>query len=80
MKYFSQCSDWGMCWTAGVRFPAGAANVPIPSRPALVSNQTPVQRVQKPLPPGLKEPGREADHSPPTSAVVNVWSCTSSAP
>jgi hypothetical protein len=25
---------------------------------------------------GVKRPGREADHSPPSSAEVSAWSCT----
>jgi len=33
------------------------------------------------LKPGVKRPGREADHSPPSSAEVkNAWSCTSTPP
>jgi hypothetical protein len=31
--------------------------------------------------PGLKQPGSEADNSPPSSAKVkNAWSCTSTPP
>jgi len=30
---------------------------------------------------GVKRPGREADHSPPSRAkVTNAWSCTSAPP
>jgi len=33
------------------------------------------------LSPGIKQPGYEGDHSPPSSAEVkNVWSCTSTPP
>jgi hypothetical protein len=32
------------------------------------------------LPLGVKRPGREADHSPPSSAEVNEWSYTSTPP
>jgi hypothetical protein len=33
------------------------------------------------LSPGVERPGREADHSPPSSAdVKNSWSCTSTPP
>jgi hypothetical protein len=32
--------------------------------------QPPIQRVPRALSPGVKRPGREADHSPPTSAEV----------
>jgi hypothetical protein len=40
------------------------------SRPALGPTQTPVQWVTGALTPGVKRPGREADHSPPTSTEV----------
>jgi hypothetical protein len=44
------------------------------SRPALRSNQPPIQWV----PLGVKRPGREVDHSPPTSAEVKkMWIYTS---
>jgi hypothetical protein len=43
------------------------------SRPALRSTQYPIQWV-----PGVKRPGREVDHSPPTSAEVKkMWIYTS---
>jgi len=32
------------------------------------------------VPPGVKRPGREDDHSPPSSAEVNAWSYTSTPP
>jgi hypothetical protein len=40
------------------------------SRPALGPTQPPIQWVPEALSPGLKGPGREADHSPPSSADV----------
>jgi hypothetical protein len=40
------------------------------SRPALGSNQPPIQWVPGVLSPGVKRPEREADHSPPASAEV----------
>jgi hypothetical protein len=40
------------------------------SRPALESTQPPIQWVPGALSPGVKRPGHEADHSPPTSAEV----------
>jgi hypothetical protein len=40
------------------------------SRPALGSTQHPIQWIPDPLYAGVKRPGREADHSPPTSAKV----------
>jgi hypothetical protein len=33
------------------------------------------------FPPGIKKPGREVDHSPPSNAEVkNDWRCTSASP
>jgi hypothetical protein len=47
-------------------------------RPALGPTQP---RIQWALSPTVKRPGREADHSPPSSAAVkNVWSCASISP
>jgi hypothetical protein len=43
---------------------------PTASRLALGSTQPPIQWVPGPLSPGVKQQGREADHSPPTSADV----------
>jgi hypothetical protein len=40
------------------------------SRTALGSNQPPIQWVPGALSLGIKRPGREADHSPPSSAEV----------
>jgi hypothetical protein len=40
------------------------------SIPALRTTQPPIQWVPGPLSPGVKLPGREVDHSPPTSAEV----------
>jgi hypothetical protein len=40
------------------------------SRPVLGSTQPPIQWVPTALSPEVKRPGREADHSPPTSAEV----------
>jgi hypothetical protein len=40
------------------------------SRPALGRTQPPIQSVPGTLSPEVKLPGREADHSPPTSAEV----------
>jgi hypothetical protein len=51
------------------------------SRPALVSIQSPNQRVLGALTPGVKRSGREADHSPPSSAEVkNTWRYTPTPP
>jgi hypothetical protein len=40
------------------------------SRPTVESTQLPIQWVSRALYPGVKRPGREADHSPPASAEV----------
>jgi hypothetical protein len=48
------------------------------SRPALKSTQPPIQWVPGALSLGVKRPGREVDHSPPTSAEVKkMWIYTS---
>jgi hypothetical protein len=48
------------------------------SRPALVSTQSPIQWVPEGSFSGVKRPGCEAEHSPPSRAdVKNAWSCTS---
>jgi hypothetical protein len=47
------------------------------SRPALGLTQSSIQWAPWSLFPGIKRPGRGADHSPPSSGEVrNVWSCT----
>jgi hypothetical protein len=51
------------------------------SRPALGPTQPHIQLVPGALSPGVKRPGREADHSPPTSAEVkNTWIYISTLP
>jgi hypothetical protein len=63
-----------------VRFPAGAGNFSLHHR---VQNASGAYPVSYPMGtrssfPGVKRPGREADHSPPSnSEVKNAWSCTS---
>jgi hypothetical protein len=48
------------------------------SRPALGLTQPPIEWVPGTLSQGLKRPGLEADHSPPTSAEVKkTWIYTS---
>jgi hypothetical protein len=68
-----------------VRFPAGGGNsfffFSTASRPILGPTQPPIQRVQGALSLGVKRLGREADHSPPSSAEVkNAWIYTSTPP
>jgi hypothetical protein len=51
------------------------------SRKALGPTQHPIQWVPGALSLGAKQPGREADHSPPSSAEVNnAWNYTSTPP
>jgi hypothetical protein len=51
------------------------------SRTDLGPTQPPIQWVPQALFLGIKRPGREADHSPPSSAdVKNAWSYTSTPP
>jgi hypothetical protein len=51
------------------------------STPALGSTQPPIQWVPGVLSPGVKQPGREANHSPPASAEVKkMWIYTSTPP
>jgi hypothetical protein len=51
------------------------------SRPALGLTQPPIQWVRGALFLGVKQPGREADRSPPPSAEVNnAWCYTSGPP
>jgi hypothetical protein len=50
----------------------------IVSRPVLGPTQPPMQWVPDVLSPGVKQPGRGADYSPPCSGEVeNAWGCTS---
>jgi hypothetical protein len=59
----------------GVKSPGAGKNFhfSMSSKPALGPTQPPIQWV-----PGVKRPGREADHSPPTSAEVKkTWIYTS---
>jgi hypothetical protein len=67
----------------GVRAPVGDKNFlfSTSSRSALESTQPPIQSVPVAVSPGVKRPGREADHSPPASAEVKkIWIYTSSLP
>jgi hypothetical protein len=51
------------------------------SRPTLVFTQPPIQWVPGALSSRVKRPGRESDHSPPTSAEVKkMWIYTSTPP
>jgi hypothetical protein len=51
------------------------------SRPALGPTQPPVKWIPGTLSVGVKRPGRETDHSPPSSAEVkNSWSYIANSP
>jgi hypothetical protein len=63
----------------GVRVPAGSIFFSTLSRPVLGFTQPPTQCVTGAHFPGVKRPGREADHSPPTSAEVNKMRAYTSA-
>jgi hypothetical protein len=61
----------GYGWTAGFRFPSGAIlSSPKACRLALNTTQPPIRWIPGTLSPGIKQPGREADHSPASSAEV----------
>jgi hypothetical protein len=81
--YFSQYTDWARGWTTGVRLPAGAGDFSLnycvqtgsDAHPASYPMGTGV------FSPGIKRPGHEADHSPPSSAEIkNEWSYSSAHP
>jgi hypothetical protein len=66
----------------GVRVPVGSIIFSSPDRPdRLRCTQPPIQWVPGAFSPGVKRPGREVDHSPPTSAEVKkMWFYTSTPP
>jgi hypothetical protein len=74
---------WAADWTIGVLGIYSRWGLEIflfitASRTALGPTQPPIQWVPGALSLGVKRPGREADHSPPSSAEVkNAWSYTS---
>jgi hypothetical protein len=62
----------------GVRVPVGSRFFSSPKRPDRRSTQPPIQWVPGALSPGVKQPEREVDHSPPTSTEVKkMWIYTS---
>jgi hypothetical protein len=69
---------WGQSSSPGKGkiFLLSTSSTPVPG-----PTQPPIQWVTGALAPGVKQPGREADHSPPTSAKVqNTWIYTSTLP
>jgi hypothetical protein len=68
---------------SGVRDPAGAVNFSLHNRVQTGSGptQSPIQWAAMTLSSMMKRPGREANHSPPSSVIVkNTWSYTSTLP
>jgi hypothetical protein len=61
-----------MGWTATVRFPAAAKHFSLlrSVQTDCGAHQPPAQLVPRALSLGVKRPGRETDHSPPSSADV----------
>jgi hypothetical protein len=77
LKYRSRYSDWAMGWMIGVLgFDSqwGLENFlfTTASRTALGPTQPPIQWVPGFLSLGVKRPGSEADHSPPSSAEIEI--------
>jgi hypothetical protein len=73
-------TDYGMD-DRGVRDPVGSRIFLMLSRPALGPTQPHIQWVPEAFSSGVKRHGREADHSPPTSAEVKkMWIYTSTPP
>jgi hypothetical protein len=65
----------------GVRVPLGSRIFSTSFRPAVGSTQPLIQWVSGAIYLGVKRSGREADHSPPTSAKVKkIWIYTSTPP
>jgi hypothetical protein len=70
-------SSAGICWAAGVRFPAGARNLSLlhcaqtGSGAHTASYPGPIQLEQEAISQGVKRPGREADQSREYSVQVN---------
>jgi hypothetical protein len=61
-----------VCWTAGLRFPAGARDFSLlhSVHTLLGPTQPPIQWVLGALSPGVKQLGHEAGCSPPSGAEV----------
>jgi hypothetical protein len=75
----NKLSSWATGWTIGVlgfdsQREVGIFLFTTASRTALGPTQPPIQWVSGALSLGVKRPGREADHSPPSSTEVkNAW-------
>jgi hypothetical protein len=72
-----------MDWTTGVRLPAGQGFLTVfttESKPVLLPTQPFIAWQPAALSPGVKQPRREAYHSPQSAEVKNLWICTSTSP
>jgi hypothetical protein len=83
--WHSPYSDWLQAgrWRGESSSPGSIKNFlfSMSSRPALGPTQPPVQWIPGAVSSGVKQPGREADHSPATSArVKKIWIYTSIPP
>jgi hypothetical protein len=72
LKIISQYKYLPAGWTTEVRLPAVAVVFLCASlsRPAFDPTHPPIQWIPGTLPPRVKRPGRETDHSPPSGAEV----------
>ena len=68
-RQLSRYTDWLRVRRSGDRIPVGGRDFPHLSRPALGPTHPPVQWIPG-LSRGKERPGREADPSPPSSALV----------
>jgi hypothetical protein len=86
ISFFTKSVGTALGWTIGVlgfdsRWGLGIVLLTTASRTALEPIQSPIQWVPEALSLGVKRPGREADHSPSSSAEVKyAWSYTSTPP
>jgi hypothetical protein len=71
---------WAMGWAAQVRFPAVTDYSLILSVQTESGAHPAYPMGAGALSPGVKRPGRETDHSPPSNAEVKRWSYTSTPP
>jgi hypothetical protein len=89
MEVTHLCCVYGLIYMI-IKHPRGQSSSPggsknfrfsTSSRPALGFTKPPIQWVPGPLSPGVKRPGREVDHLPPTSAEVKkMWIYTPTPP
>jgi hypothetical protein len=66
----SRYSDWLRAGRSGDRIPVGGRDFPHLSRPAMGPTKLHVQGYRR-FPGGKERRGRDADPSPPSSAVIN---------